>query len=245
MNQQQSKAAVVIGASGGIAQALIRRLLSEDTDRQVIAISRSRQPDETADSRLHWLQSDNSDQSMVAIVEQLASHDYLIDRLFICNGVLHQNDIAPEKRLKAIDRESLNAVFNVNAFIPILWIKHLAPLLTRHGESVITVFSARVGSIEDNRVGGWYSYRASKAALNMLLKTAAIEIRRFSESTRLLAFHPGTTDTALSRPYQQGVPADKLFTPDFVAERLLNIVDSLPSEPMLNFMDWDGKEVSW
>lgn len=248
MKSDQPKAALVVGANGGIARALIGKLLAADPDRQVIAISRSEHAGDAttaSNPRVHWRQSDNSDESMAGLARELSGKRFSVDRLFICNGILHQGDIEPEKRLKDVSRDGLNAVFNVNAFTPILWIQHLMPLLASDGPNVVTVFSARVGSIEDNRAGGWYAYRASKAALNMLLKTAAIEYRRFSKHTRFLAFHPGTTDTGLSAPYRRGMSPDRIFTPDFVADRLLTIVETLPVEPVLNFLDWEGKVVAW
>ena len=110
---------------------------------------------------------------------------------------------------------------------------------------VVTTFSARIGSIEDNRLGGWYSYRASKAALNMLLKTAAIEYQRVAKGVRFLVFHPGTTDTPLSKPFQKFVSKDKLFTPEFVADQLLTIVEQQASESNIQFLDWDGKAIPW
>ena len=248
MSDPQVKAAIVVGASGGIAQTLIGKLLQTDSDRHVIAISRSKQDTQAitaSDSRLHWRQSNNTEESMGQIAAEIGSEPYCIDRLFICNGILHQGRIKPEKRLKSVTYESLDAVFKANAFIPILWLKHLLPTLSPDGDNVVTVFSARVGSIDDNRAGGWYAYRASKAALNMLIKTAAIEYRRFAKNTRFLLFHPGTTETALSAPYRSGVSPDKLFTPSFVADRLLHLVEALPADSILNFLDWDGKEVAW
>ncbi|CAN0507506.1 unnamed protein product, partial [Discosporangium mesarthrocarpum] len=121
----------------------------------------------------------------------------------------------------------------------------LKPLLRGKRDRVITVMSARVGSIDDNERGGWYAYRASKAALNMLFKTAAIEYRRTAKQTRFLAFHPGTTDTPLSQPFQKSVPPDKLFSPEFVAERLLGLTDALPGSDLVQFLDWDGEAVAW
>ena len=109
----------------------------------------------------------------------------------------------------------------------------------------IAVFSARVGSISDNQLGGWYSYRASKAALNMVLKCAAIELARLNPRAKLVAFHPGTTDTNMSKPFQKGVPAEKLFSPDFVASRLLVSLDSIVPDGELAFLDWDGKAIAW
>jgi NAD(P)-dependent dehydrogenase (short-subunit alcohol dehydrogenase family) len=110
---------------------------------------------------------------------------------------------------------------------------------------VVAVLSARVGSIGDNRLGGWYGYRASKAALNMFLQTAAVEYARRARRVKLLAFHPGTTDTALSAPFQKNVAAGKLFTPDFVAQRLLGLMDAAEPDGRLGFLDWAGKTVPW
>ena len=105
--------------------------------------------------------------------------------------------------------------------------------------------SARVGSINDNRMGGWYSYRASKAALNMLLKTAAIEYARRAKNVKLIAFHPGTTDTTLSKPFQKNIPEDKLFKPDFVARQLLMLVAKTPIDGTLSYLDWDHQSIDW
>lgn len=126
-----------------------------------------------------------------------------------------------------------------------LWIKALRPLLAGKQASHISVLSARVGSIGDNNLGGWYAYRASKSALNMLLKTAAIEYARRASNVKLIAFHPGTTDTALSKPFQKNVPQNKLFTPDFVAERLIGIMNSTPVDGELAYLDWDNQTIQW
>jgi NAD(P)-dependent dehydrogenase (short-subunit alcohol dehydrogenase family) len=132
-----------------------------------------------------------------------------------------------------------------NALLPMLWLQALARGLGRKQDCVIAALSARVGSIGDNRLGGWYSYRASKAALNMLLQTAAVELARRAPATKLIAFHPGTTDTPLSRPFQSGVPAARLFTPDFVAEKLLAIMDQTTADGTLSYLDWDGQTITW
>ncbi len=247
MNPEE-KAAVVVGASGGIARVLIDEILAADSITRVIAISRADNDQARSSapaSRLRWIQSDNTKESMNRIVGDLKQMQLRINRIFVCNGMLHNDEINPEKRLKDVKRDSLESVFSVNAVLPILWLQCLLPLMPKTEANVVTVFSARVGSIDDNRAGGWYSYRASKAALNMMLKTVAVEYRRFSSSTRFLAFHPGTTDTNLSRPFQQNVPAGELFKPEFVASRLLKVIDDLPDEPMLNYVDWAGEAIAW
>ena len=126
-----------------------------------------------------------------------------------------------------------------------LWIQQLTPLLTGNSACKVVVFSARVGSISDNRLGGWYTYRASKAALNMMLKTAAIELARRAKNIKIIAFHPGTTDTPLSKPFQNNVPADKLFTSEFVAKQLLTIVDNTDIDGKASYLDWQGKAINW
>jgi len=136
-------------------------------------------------------------------------------------------------------------VLDTNTVVPALWLAGLVEPLRRSSGCVVAVLSARVGSIADNRLGGWYSYRASKAALNMVLQTAAVEYRRRARRVRLLAFHPGTTDTPLSVPFQRNVPEDKLFTPAFVAAQLLQIMDEREGEGEVEFVDWAGKAVPW
>jgi NAD(P)-dependent dehydrogenase (short-subunit alcohol dehydrogenase family) len=240
--------AIVIGTSSKIAISLIERLVNDASFTKIIAISR--QVSEEAETRLsHKLsrfQSDYSEQSISEICEQLRPYKGKISRVFICNGILHDSHLQPEKRLDDLNPENLHKVYEVNAIIPMLWIKYLKNVLSKEQGCVVTVFSARIGSIEDNRSGGWYSYRASKAALNMLLKTAAIEYERVLKGTRFLVFHPGTTDTPLSRPFQKYVSPNKLFKPEFVADQLLALIerDSLVDDN-IQFLGWDGNKIPW
>lgn len=248
MNQLKEQNAVVVGASSGIARALIRRLVESDSQFKVAAISRSNRPhcfSDLSDEQVLWKTSDYGDGSMAQISHELSEKLSQINRMFICNGVLHQDAIFPEKRLKDVSRDNLSAVHHINAIVPILWLQHLLPLLNNSTDSVVTVFSARVGSIEDNLSGGWHAYRASKASLNMMLKSVAIEHRRFSRNTKFLAFHPGTTDTELSKPFQDRLKEGQLFKPEFVADRLLRVVEDLPDKPALNYLDWAGETIAW
>ena len=139
----------------------------------------------------------------------------------------------------------MHEVFQANVVVPSLWIGAIPHLLRPDADCVVAVLSARVGSITDNRLGGWYSYRASKAALNMVLKSASVEFARRFPGVKLLAFHPGTTDTKLSQPFQRGVPPNKLFTPDFVAGRLSGLMDRLKPEGQLSYLAWDGSKIEW
>ena len=171
-----------------------------------------------------------------------------IQQVIIFNGTLHNETHMPEKKLEDLDAEYFSQLLNSNTLTPLLCLQSILPLLTHKTHCTITALSARVGSINDNKLGGWYTYRASKAALNMLFKTAAIELSRRAKNTKLVLFHPGTTDTALSKPFQKNVPAGKLFTAEFVAKQLFtltfnNLHLELNGEPA--YLDWQGETIPW
>ncbi len=149
------------------------------------------------------------------------------------------------KRLEDLEADALTHLFQINAVLPALWLKHLLPVLRQNTGCVLTVFSARVGSIDDNHKGGWYSYRASKAALNMLVRTAAVEYARRAPGVKLLAYHPGTVDSALSRPFQRNVAPAQLMTPDTAARMLMTVVSDLHTDGEASFLDWAGKPIPW
>ena len=151
----------------------------------------------------------------------------------------------PEKALRSFDAVNIIHALNINAVGPALFAKHFTPLMPKNAKSVFAALSARVGSITENSLGGWYSYRASKAALNQLIQTTAIEIARKNGNIVVLALHPGTTDTALSHPYQSGVPDGKLFTPHYSANRMLQLIDQSVPEDSGKFVAWDGRELPY
>ncbi|MEC8427728.1 MAG: SDR family NAD(P)-dependent oxidoreductase, partial [Pseudomonadota bacterium] len=222
---------VIIGASSAIAKAVIRRIKSNTwssgTDSIITAISRSPAPDNWSNSdksNALWLQSDYEEQSINRVRDDYAERLASADSIIICNGILHDLELQPEKRLAEFSIANFQKVLHCNTMVPLLWLQKLQALISRRKPVNIAVFSARVASIEDNHLGGWYSYRSSKAALNMLVKNFAIEMSRTRPRARLFLFHPGTTDTPLSQPFQKNVPAEKLFTPDFVAQRLLTLM---------------------
>ena len=238
----KTNTALVIGAGGGLGQAIVKQLLAQNI-HHVWAVSRhsitNRGP------RFEFRQSDYSTGSIKQVCDDLKQRNNYISRVIICNGTLHGEDYFPEKRIESIDPTVMLEIYRINAVVPMLWVRGLLPVLAGNDNCVLSVLSARVGSISDNRLGGWYSYRASKAALNMLLKTASIEYSRRAANVKLLAFHPGTTDTALSKPFQDTVPEGKLFTPDFVAKRVLELMTQSNKETGLEFIDWDGKTIQW
>ena len=236
---------LVIGAGSAIAAAIIDQYLSAGDS--IVAVSRSVQPDAMAraDGRLEWLQSDYSEESIQGICNRLRDSAMVFDRVFICNGILHHAHLVPEKRLEDVAAELLTEVMHINAFQPTIWVKHLKPVLRSQQHCILTAFSARIGSIGDNGRGGWYAYRASKAALNMLMKSAAIEYQRERRNVQFLLFHPGTTDTPLSKPFQRSVSPDKLFTAAYVASQLLSIIDGLDPEPSIQYLDWKNTAIEW
>ena len=160
-------------------------------------------------------------------------------------GVLHGPGLTPEKSLSRIDPEAMALAFAVNATGPALVMKHLAPLLPRRGRCVFAALSARVGSIGDNRLGGWYAYRAAKAAQNQLLSTLAIEWRRRLPQVCVTLLHPGTTATALSAPFRSAVPPPQLFSPERAASQLLDVLERQTPAESGRFLAWDGREIPW
>ena len=238
--------ALVLGASGGLAQALIAQFLADQHIETVIAVSSKPAPDSVqAESGLLWIQTEYAEHSMAEVVEQLKDYSGSISRVCICHGLLHTDSLWPEKRLEDIKPEALHEIFQSNAVVPALWLKLLHRVLKGKQPAVVAALSARVGSIGDNRLGGWYAYRTSKSALNMLLQTIAVEYARRVKNVKLISFHPGTTDTALSKPFQATVPEGKLFTPEFVAERLTAIMDNAVIDGQLSYLDWDNKSIPW
>ncbi|MFT6916810.1 MAG: NAD(P)-dependent dehydrogenase (short-subunit alcohol dehydrogenase family) [Motiliproteus sp.] len=242
--------ALVLGASSGLAQAIIRELMSDADIGSIVAVSRKPAPAHLtsaanpANAPL-WIESEYAEPAMAAVVEQLRPFAGRITRVIICHGLLHSDTLWPEKRLEDLNAEALHAVFQANTVVPTLWLKLLHGVLKGKQRCVVVALSARVGSIGDNHLGGWYAYRSSKAALNMMMRTLSIEYARRVKNVKLISFHPGTTDTALSKPFQASVPVDKLFTPEFVAARLCVIMGNAEIDGQLSYLDWDNKAIPW
>lgn len=225
--------AVVIGATGGIGAAVRDKLELSPTFDRVIALSRQAGGD--------CLPLDLTDEDSIRAAAEAI--DQPLDLVFVATGVLHSDAFQPEKALRQLDPAAMRDVFSVNTIGPALVAKHFLPKMRKDAKSVFAALSARVGSIGDNRLGGWMSYRASKAALNMVLKTAAVEHRRTRPDSVIVALHPGTVDTALSKPFQRGVPDGKLFDASFAAEKLLTVVDNVSADNSGEFFAWDGQPI--
>ena len=235
---------VVAGATGGIGSAFVDALLEDPRVASVAALSRSPLP--ARDERLVNHVVDFDDETSIAAAAGACAERSPIDLVIVATGILHRDpDIGPEKRIADLEAASMQEVLHVNTVIPSMLAKHFLPLLRRDARSAFAAISARVGSIGDNRLGGWVSYRASKAALNMVIRTFAIEHARSHSKSYVVALHPGTTDTRLSQPFQRNVPDGKLFTPAFVAERLLSVLDGLSTDDSGGFFAWDGSRIEY
>ena len=235
---------VVFGAGSRIGQALIERWCRAG-ERRVLAVSRSIATVAHSESlpEVEHVACDYSDTALATLAERLTNEQADVVRLVICNGVLQGDDYRPERALSQLDLAAMRQVFEVNTFLPMRILASLTPALKRSVGTRVAVLSARVGSIGDNRLGGWYSYRGSKSALNMMLKCAALELRRVNPAVKVLAYHPGTVDTPLSRPFQKGVPAEKLFTPAQAAEALEGVMSRFEVEGDLAYLDWRGEPI--
>ncbi len=215
------KQAIVVGSSGGIGSALAEALADDGV--KVTAMSRSRSTD---DVRYRAVHVDVEDEKSIELAAAQAKEHGPFDLVLVATGLLHDGWLAPEKSYKQLSAASFHRYFAVNATGPALVAKHLLPLLIEDGPAVFAALSARVGSISDNRLGGWYGYRASKAALNMIIKTLAVELGRIRPAAICVALHPGTVDTDLSEPFQRRVPPHQLFTATAAARHLLKVVSA-------------------
>lgn len=238
--QNHGMRCAVFGASGGIGAALTAALHARADVAQVYAGARSA-AGLTGPKAVPFAFDLLDETSIAAACAAIGSP---LDLVIVATGRLTYADAAgPEKSTRALSGDHLAEMFAINATGPALIAKHALPLLRRDARGVFAAISARVGSISDNRLGGWHAYRASKAALNMLIRTCAIELARTHPQAIAVTLHPGTVDTALSQPFQRGVAADKLFTADDSAGRMLAVLDGLVPEQSGRLFAWDGAEV--
>lgn len=244
---------LIIGASQGIGNGFVQELLSQGNIGRIFATYRTEEsaqnlfslkalyPHELITIKVDVTLEDEIQQGVTIIKSQVDKLHLVIN----CVGILHENNLQPEKSLKHLNADNLLRYFQVNTIPTALWGKHLQPLFKHKESSVFATISAKVGSIEDNQLGGWYGYRASKAALNMLIKNIAIEYSRVSKKTIVIALHPGTTNTQLSAPFQKNVLPEKLFSVDRCTQQLLSVIKNVTMNDNGKFFSWDGTNIPW
>jgi NAD(P)-dependent dehydrogenase (short-subunit alcohol dehydrogenase family) len=232
---QEEGIALVLGASGGIGAALVQVIesqLSASGLSKVISLGRKTHPS-----------FDLTDESSIMTCAQWVSQQGTPRLIIDATGMLHTSKHQPEKALSQIDATHMLEAFAINAVGPALLMKHFLPLLPKNGKSVFASLSAKVGSIGDNELGGWHSYRASKAALNQLIKTAAIELKRRTPQAICISIHPGTVDTKLSNPFSK--TGLNVRPPIEAATDLIRVIDQLKNDQTGGFLDYKGQTIPW
>lgn len=231
--------AVVVGATGGIGGAVLELLDHCPNVQNIMALSRRPVPNGL---KISSMALDIEDEATITKAAGVAKAEFgEIHLVFVATGILHDDDNQPEKTFRGLSPEWASRVFAINATGPMMIAKHFVPLFPRDGKSAFAAISAKVGSISDNGLGGWYGYRASKAALNQFMKTLSIEVARKHSDAVCLSLHPGTVDTPLSTPFQSGVPDGRLFTPEYSANRMLQVVDQADLSETGRLVAWDGE----
>ena len=234
----------VIGASGGVGRAFVELLAGDDNVSYVYALSRSETSWESTKVHAHRLEL--TDEESIETAATFASRVSALDLVIVATGVLHRgSQISPEKSMREFNLRTMGEVLAINTVGPALVAKHFLPKLRRDQKSALAVLSARVGSIGDNRLGGWASYRMSKAALNMLVRTLAVEHARLNPLSLLASLHPGTVDTDLSKPFTGRVDKSSLFSPQVSAQKLLQVIDDLEPENSGGFFAYDGSQIEY
>jgi NAD(P)-dependent dehydrogenase (short-subunit alcohol dehydrogenase family) len=236
--------ALIVGASQGIGLEFARQVL-ERVDR-VYATYRNSDCElfNLEHSSLVRLPLDIMDEAQIEeAIAKIKAETPELHYVINCIGVLHDGTMQPEKSLRHLNADQLVKYFQINSIGAALLAKHVQPLLRHRDRAILATISAKVGSITDNQIGGWYGYRASKAALNMLMRTTAIEFKRTCPNAIVVTLHPGTTDTRLSKPFQRSVPPEKLFSTERTVRQLLDVLDKLEDSDSGEFFSWDGSKL--
>lgn len=237
---QNDISVVVIGGSGGIGEAITKQLIKQNSVSTIYCFSRS-----NVDFNHSKVIVDHIDLSKEETIQRARETiQGNIDIIINATGVLHSDIIQPEKSLRNLNMQMMQEVFLINTFGNALLLKHFTQLLPKNSKSVFASLSARVGSINDNQLGGWYSYRASKAALNMLIKTTSIEIARRYKQAAIIGLHPGTVETELSEPFRNNIHHD-VFSTDQSARYLLNVINDVSNEDSGKVFAWNGEEIPY
>ena len=240
LDSEIPKIALVAGASGGIGQAFCRQLAQQFPEITLIRLARRVDALESLPVATQEVAFDLEDEASIETAVATLGKNVSLDWVFIATGWLHDNHFQPEKTFRSLSAAQLSRSFQLNAVGPSILVKALMARVNAKHPLRIGILTARVGSISDNRLGGWHSYRASKAALNMLIKNFAIEFERMKKDVVIVGLQPGTTDTGLSAPFQRGVSPENLQTPEYTSSQLLKVMQVIKAEDSGHLYDFLG-----
>ncbi|GJL98854.1 MAG: SDR family oxidoreductase [Methyloligella sp.] len=241
----------IFGASGAIGSAFTNQLANKNSKATIFAFSRSDKQFEYENVHSHAF--DITDEKSIETAITIASAEAPLDLVLITTGLLHQNlsekttreSLGPEKALIDLSSDKFKHLFEINTIGPALIAKHALPQMRKDKPSIFAALSARVSSISDNHLGGWYAYRSSKAALNMIIKTASIEMKRRNKNLIVIGLHPGTVDSDLSKPFQKNTPKDKLFSADHSVTKMLEVLEERKTDDTGKLFAWDGQDIQF
>ena len=236
MNDQKQKIAI-FGANGSIGQALCAHYQKQS---DVYAFTRN--DFDIDESGLVKILLDDFNEDSVFQAANKFDNDFF-DKIIVSIGILHNEDFMPEKRIEEVSSDQFLEIIRINTLVPTLIARSFYKKLKKNDKATLAFLSARVGSITDNRSGGWYSYRASKAALNMVIKNLSIELRRYNKELVVIGLHPGTVDSRLSQPFQKNLEDSKIFSADFSVLKLSSVIDSLDIDDSGKCIAWDGEDI--
>ncbi len=236
MKNEKQKIAI-FGANGSIGQALCAHYQKQS---DVYAFTRN--DFDIYESGLVKILLDDFNEDSVFQAANKFDNDFF-DKIIVSIGILHNESFMPEKRIEEVSSDQFLETIRINTLIPTLIARSFYKKLKKNDKSTLAFLSARVGSITDNRSGGWYSYRASKAALNMVIKNLSIELRRYNKELVVIGLHPGTVDSLLSQPFQKNLEDSKIFSADFSVLKLSSVIDSLDIDDSGKCIAWDGEDI--
>ena len=231
----------VIGSSGAIGSAFVNHYINDLSVNSIFSFSRSSIGIDNNKVK-HFsidIENESSIQNAAKSVEEIN-----FDEVIIASGLLHTNEFGPEKSIKDLKADNILKVLNVNTVGPAIIGKYFLPLLNKDNKSVMAFLSARVGSISENKLGGWYAYRASKSALNQVIKTFSIELKRTNPKAIIIGLQPGTVDSELSAPFKRSVSNNKLFTAEYSVSQLIGVIERADESSSGNLISWDGEIIS-
>ena len=232
---------IVFGSSGAIGTALIQSISKRYIPHHIYAVSNCQKTGHEKNITYCNILYD-SEESISLLASKMKNIE--LDVIIVATGVLHNDKYSPEKSIQDLSASQFHFLFSANTVFPALVAKHFSPLLNRSKRSVFAALSARIGSISDNKLGGWYSYRVSKAGLNMIIKNLAIEFQRINKKSIFVGLHPGTVDSPLSQPFRKTISSEKIFTPRFSSNQLINILQRLTPIDTGKIFSWEGKEIT-